>query len=61
MMSKTNKELATDLVIAMLEHNAKLTKFAANSNPISSNSVVNGKVIVENLNYIKAALDQMDD
>ena len=28
MMSKTNKELATDLVIAMLEHNAKLTKFA---------------------------------
>lgn len=61
MMSKTNKELATDLVIAMLEHNAKLTKFAASSNPVSSTSVVNGKVIVENLNYIKAALDEMDN
>ena len=60
MMSKTNKELATDLVIAMLEHNAKLTKFAS-SNPVSSTSVVNGKVIVENLNYIKVALDEMDD
>ena len=61
MMSKTNKELATDLVIAMLEHNAKLTKFATSSNPVSSTSVVNGKVIVENLNYIKVALDEMDD
>ena len=40
MMSKTNKELATDLVIAMLEHNAKLTKFAASSNPVSSTSAV---------------------
>ena len=31
------------------------------SNPVSSTSVVNGKVIVENLNYIKGALDEMDD
>ncbi|ATY56461.1 hypothetical protein QAC11_01125 [Staphylococcus aureus] len=60
-MEKSNKELASELVIAMLEHNAKLTKSGVNGNPISSSSIINGEVIVNNLKYIKDYLDRMDD
>lgn len=62
-MSKTNKELAAELTIAMLNHNAQLHVGAIpnSSEGASKAPVMNGKAVADNFTYILHAIQQEKD
>lgn len=57
-MSKTNEELAAELTIAMLEHNASVK---ANSNDQSIKKLTNAMAVGQNYKYLLGVLnDEVD-
>ncbi|PTE69899.1 hypothetical protein BUY46_01845 [Staphylococcus devriesei] len=60
-MSKSNKELATELMIAILEHNSKLTTHGPQGTVVSKVNMVDSKIVASHLKYLKGALDSMDN
>lgn len=59
-MSKSNLELATELMIAILEHNSKLTRNGTQGTTISATTIVDSKTVASHVKNLKVALDEMD-
>lgn len=59
-MVKSNKELATELMIAILNHNSKLTTYGPQGTVVSKISMVDAKVVASQVKHLKESLDSLD-
>lgn len=59
-MSKSNLERATELMIAILENNSKLTRNGTQGTTISTTTIVDSKTVASHVKNLKVALDEMD-